>query len=298
MSGYFNKVPDEYFIEQDATCILKKDIYNNNGRLLLARGTKITKETKLRLQSMGTFQPTYANSFNDPLDFTSSPTIKEPEDMLTPVVQTFALRKNISNVQIIEQPYRILTPIMFESKGEPWWALVEAMISDSKPLYAHSIDVAIISLILAVELKFDEDAQKNLGLGAFLHDVGKLLLPKTDTEPQNSIASIDAFRDRQHCELGANTLKVFGLPELCTDIVMDHHEYLDGSGYPRGLKGNEIPREAQVVMVANILDNLTSSQSYEPPLSIDSAINRLKNEINKYPQEIVLILERVLKSSL
>ncbi len=278
MSNYFNKISDEYFMEKDSTCILKKDIYDDNGRLLLAQGTQISQETKLRLRSMGAFQPTYANHFNEGIDSISAPTAGEFEDILTPVVRTFGLRKNITNIQIIEQPYKILSPIMFESKGEPWWALVEAMISYSKPLYSHSIDVAIISLILAVELKFNEEAQKNLGLGAFLHDVGKLLLPKTDMQPQNSIANIERFRDRQHCELGANTLKVFGLPQLCTDIVLEHHEYLDGSGYPRGLKGDEISREAQVVMVANVLDNLTSSQSHEPPLSIDSAINRLKEE--------------------
>jgi len=289
-----DQIDSAFFDEQGSGYFLKKDVYDDNGNLLLAKGRKITSATKRKLENMGVFRiqkPDNSAAMAGVIPAKS----KQTPDTLVPTIQSFGRRKSIYNDHITQRPYRILTSIVFESRSNPWWVLVNAMIDYSEPLYTHSIDVAMISLMLAAELGYSNHEQWNLGLGAFLHDIGKVLLPKSIIKKQDAMMDTEPFYIQQHCELGANSLKLFDLAKECTDIVLHHHEHLDGSGYPEGLKNNEISKEAQIVMVADVLDNLSSTRPNRSAYTIDAAINVLKNDKRKYPQNLVLMLEKILK---
>ncbi len=289
-----NRVTSDMFSRQGADYILKQNIYDNNGRLLLARGERISSVRKSRLESMGIFQKGNTDVQNIDAGIMLTIESQEPENILAPAIQLFSSRKNIKNKQAVTRSSQMLSSILFESKSKNWWVLVNAMLNYSEYLYTHSIDVAMISLILANELGYSVQQQWDLGLGAFLHDIGKILLPKSLVVKEDPLTDRERFNIQQHCELGQNSLKIFNLANECTDIVLHHHEHLDGSGYPKGLTGNEISKNTQIVMIANVLDNLSSSMSSIPTQTIDSAFVSLKNSDKKYPRDMVELLQKTL----
>lgn len=275
MSKLFSKKDSEYYTE--------KDIYDIRGMLLLSKGQKITNEIKTKLEKFGKFDPEESSSADDKQDV-----------VLTSVTKKFAERMNIRDNRIIKKPNQVLSTIIFGSKTEPWWIHVKALSNYVDWLYTHSIDVAIISLMMAVELGYSDEEHFNVGLGALLHDVGKLLVPKSIIQKPGSLTAMEISLIRKHCELGRSSLEGFNLPKEYTDIVMQHHERLDGSGYPRGLKGDEICQNAKIVMIADAVDAITSFRPYRKPQTMDVAIKKLRNEEEKYSQELISLLEKIL----
>ncbi len=159
------------------------------------------------------------------------------------------------------------------------------MINYSEFLYTHSIDVAMISLILAGEMKYHDDMQWNIGIGAFLHDIGKVFLPDLGIHESGSRNENDKLYLQEHCKIGANSLKIFDFSDVCLDIVLHHHGKTEKSG--------EISKEAQIVMIADAFDNLTSEQMNRSAYTIEEAIDILKMDEKKYPQNLLLMLERI-----
>src|SRR5690606_29766557 len=87
---------------------------------------------------------------------------------------------------------------------------------------------------------------------------------------------------RQHCELGLSSLETFNIPKEFTDIIMQHHERLDGSGYPKGLKGKEISYNAQIAMVADSINAITSHRPYRDAIDIETAFRMLREDSDRY----------------
>lgn len=210
------------------------------------------------------------------------------------VIQSFGQRKGIRNERILEKPNKLLSSIIFESKNEPWWIYINALANRLSWLYTHSIDVAMMSLIIAVELGYGEKQLYNLGLGALMHDVGKLLLPKEIIEKQEPLSITEEILIQQHCELGVSSLVSFNLPHECTNIVMQHHERLDGSGYPKGLKDNEISLDSRIVMIADAIDTISAGRPSRPDVyGLDEAIRIIKSE-EGFSIVLLAMLEKIL----
>ncbi len=262
----------------------ENDIYDKNGILLLRKGQRLTDKIVTKLKSLGSYNAEETVRHND----------KQKTGSVS-IAKTFGSRRNIKNYNILERPNQVLNTILFEYKTKPWWIYVNALINYVDWLYTHSIDVAMISLIMAVELGYNDEELFNLGLGAFLHDVGKLLIPKYIIQKPKSLTDMEIAYMQQHCDLGITFLEQFRLPKECTDIVLQHHERLDGSGYPNGLKGDEISPNARIVMVADAADAITSGRPYKKPKEMDAAIRILRNEAEKYPQDLIDVLEKILK---
>lgn len=262
----------------------KKDIYDQNGFLLLAKGQKTTDAIIAKLKKRGCYEEEALIHSN----------VKQSAATF-PAVLELGKRMNIRNDRILEHTSKVLSTVIFESKTKPWWIYVNVLSNHLDWLYTHSIDVAIISLMIAVELGYNEDELWNLGLGAFLHDVGELLIPKPIIQKPGPLNELERDFIRQHCELGKSSLEPYGLPEACVDIVMQHHERLDGSGYPKGLKGDDICRNAKIVMIADVVDGITSGRPYKPIEEMEAAIKTLRRDKEKYSQEYVSVLEKILE---
>jgi putative nucleotidyltransferase with HDIG domain len=282
----------DFFIIEDSEYYTAQDIYDNRGMLLLSKGQKVTDDMKNRLEKLGI----NLDEPNDDDDKQSM--IFTPDDMQSVVLGTitreFREKMNIRDNCILEKPNEVLINIIFESKNEPWWIYVNALSNYLDWLYTHSIDVALISLILAVELGYSDEELHNLGIGTLLHDVGKLLIPKSILQKPGSLSDMEMCLIRQHCELGVSSLEGFNLHKEYMDIVMQHHERLDGSGYPKGLTGGQICRNAKIVMIADSVDAITSYRPYRQLQSMDAALRIMRREKEKYPQELVLLLKKIL----
>lgn len=163
-------------------------------------------------------------------------------------------------------------------------------------VYEHSVNVALISTILAVELGYDEKSMRELCIGALLHDIGKLLIPKAILQKPGKLNEAEMEIMRQHSVLGYNIIANLDMRSGSKAIVLQHHERLDGSGYPFGLFKNSISEGSKIVMLADTLDAMTSCRPYRKALTADSAIEIIKDEKGKYSEDILDILNWLIGS--
>ncbi|MBA5764565.1 HD-GYP domain-containing protein [Vibrio sp. 404] len=133
--------------------------------------------------------------------------------------------------------------------------------TEFEDIYFHSLNVAVLAMLIGKAKKLDADNIKQLAFAALFHDMGKVKIPTailrkhtTLTEPEQNYLNL-------HTKYGvelANSIESF--PESALNVIANHHELLDGSGYPAGLKGDEIDTFTQIITVANAYDNLCHHQ--------------------------------------
>ena len=261
----------------------KKDIYGKDGVLLLAKGQLITETTIEKLERIGVLD----ESSEDYQDVTQSLLISRSADKIKE-------KLNVKNDNLLLNATEILDTIIFESKAHAWSIFINVLSNYVDWVYSHSINVAIVSLMIAGQLNYNENELWNIGLGAFLHDVGMILIPKDIIQKPGPLDEQEMLTVQQHCDLGVSSVKSMELPQECIDIISQHHERLDGSGYPNALDADNISRNAKIVMVADVADALTSYRSYRKAHNISTAIKYLKSNHEEFPQDIVVLLEKLM----
>jgi putative nucleotidyltransferase with HDIG domain len=149
----------------------------------------------------------------------------------------------------------------------------------NKTLYSHSINVAAYTINFLKHLNIKElDVIENVGFAAFLHDIGKIELDYELINKDGSLTEQEWEKIKKHTELGLKKIvKFFPENKLLQNIIMHHHEYIDGSGYPAGLKGEDVSIEIQVVSIANIFENLRNREN----LNAFRAFERIKEYKDK-----------------
>ncbi|MCK7593353.1 HD-GYP domain-containing protein [Pseudomarimonas salicorniae] len=122
----------------------------------------------------------------------------------------------------------------------------------------HALNVTVLSVLLGRACGYDTESLRQIGLGALLHDIGKLELPDRLRWADEGTAGGPAERRlfQQHVEHGVRLVRPLGLPPIAEEIILQHHEHADGSGYPAGLFGESIGLGARVVSLVNQYDNL------------------------------------------
>jgi putative nucleotidyltransferase with HDIG domain len=135
----------------------------------------------------------------------------------------------------------------------------------------HSKRVTAFTINLARAMGLSSDSTRTIARGAFLHDIGKIAIPDAILFKPVALTADEEVVMRQHCLKGYEILKKVSFVAEAAEIVYCHHERYDGTGYPRGLKGDEIPLGARIVAVANTLDVITSDQPYRPAQSFAAA---------------------------
>ncbi|HBG48309.1 MAG TPA: hypothetical protein DDW90_02135 [Cyanobacteria bacterium UBA9971] len=145
--------------------------------------------------------------------------------------------------------------------------------------FSHTVNVSAMSTALGITLGLYENELKELALGALLHDIGKMLLPK---DILNKSAKLDAEEFeiiKSHSLIGYRyILDNINLPDKIAKVALDHQENYDGNGYPNGLKGTEINFYAQITAIADVYDALTSNKVYKRAVDSDKAIDIMLSE--------------------
>ncbi|MEA2248814.1 MAG: hypothetical protein QOH46_3343 [Solirubrobacteraceae bacterium] len=145
----------------------------------------------------------------------------------------------------------------------------------------HCAAVAAFSRDLAVELGMSKREQELAHTAGLLHDIGKFALSDRVMERGGKLLDSDWRGVRRHPDIGAELLRDIGVYGPVAEIVRAHHERIDGRGYPRGLKGAEIPPIARVVAVAEVYDTLTAPDTYRTPMTSFEALNELRRVAGK-----------------
>lgn len=146
------------------------------------------------------------------------------------------------------------------------------------PTSVHSLNVCILALTFGAHLGLEREELEHIGLGALLHDTGKLFMPAEIRDKAGALTDAEWAIAQRHPRDGYDILVEKGdFPGPVLDIVRLHHERLDGSGYPFGRVGVELPLHVRVVALANAYDSLTSERVYRAAMPADKALQQLYN---------------------
>jgi putative nucleotidyltransferase with HDIG domain len=176
-------------------------------------------------------------------------------------------------------------------------ALVLHLISqagtEQESMYFHVLNVSILAMMLAKNLKYSAEEVKWVGLGAMFHDIGKLKIPSQILRKTTALTTPEQNFIKLHPKLGLELLNLTKeFPPEAKVIVEQHHEYLDGTGYPAELKANEIHKLARVVAVVNEFDNLCHptdmTQARSPHHALSVMFKTMKGKLGDLEMKVMI----------
>lgn len=141
--------------------------------------------------------------------------------------------------------------------------------------YFHSLNVTVLSLTLAKALGMGENESRDLGMGALFHDLGKIEIPPKILMKREPLTKSELSFYEMHCEYGFDIATRAGLSKQSAEIAMQHHEYVDGSGYPGKLKADKISRLSKIVCIVNVYDNLCNPHRLDDALTPHEALSHM-----------------------
>ena len=155
---------------------------------------------------------------------------------------------------------------------------VATTLSEMRDPYTagHERRVAEIAVAIGAELGWDERRQEGLKVAGHLHDVGKITVPAEILAKPGKLTSIEYQLIKAHPQAGYDVLKDVEFPWPVAEVALQHHERIDGSGYPQGLKGEAIMLEARIMAVADVVEAMATHRPYRPGLGIDMALAEIE----------------------
>jgi PAS domain S-box-containing protein len=156
-------------------------------------------------------------------------------------------------------------------------ALVTALGEMRDPYTAgHEERVAELAIAIGREMDLSPDQIEGLRVSGHLHDVGKIRVPAEILVKPSGLSALETAMLREHPATGYDILKGVDFPWPVAQVALQHHERMDGSGYPNGLKGDEILLEARIVMVADVVESMSSHRPYRAALGVDAALYEIE----------------------
>jgi len=151
----------------------------------------------------------------------------------------------------------------------------------------HQKRVASISLAIAKQMGFSNKRLDTVRIASILHDIGKINLPTEILCKPGKLATCEYNLIKIHAEAGYQILKRIDFPDEIAEIVYQHHETMDGNGYPRGLKDEEILTEARILRVADVVEAISADRPYRPSNEISEALAEIEENNNgRYDPQI------------
>lgn len=183
--------------------------------------------------------------------------------------------------QILEDEVRARTAEVRRREEEIALRLISAAGHRDEETGEHIKRIGLYSVVIASDLGWDEEKIEHLRVGAPMHDVGKIGIPDRILRKPGRLSAAEYEVIKQHPRIGAGILGGSQIPLLqtATDIALCHHEKWDGTGYPAGLRGREIPEAARVVAIADVYDALSNDRVYRamyPGKEVLEIMNRKK----------------------
>lgn len=160
----------------------------------------------------------------------------------------------------------------------------------------HQRRVAQLCYEISIKMGLSEEVIKDLYLSALVHDIGKIKVPAEILMNPHELRSVERALIEEHVSVGYSILKRIKYFENIPEIVYQHHERLDGSGYPRGLCSSEIRIESKIIMVADVVEAMTNIRPYRAALGLDKALKEIDNNKNTlYDKKVVEVCINLFK---
>ena len=152
----------------------------------------------------------------------------------------------------------------------------------------HQERVTALACAIASEMGLARDRADGLRVAALLHDIGKMSVPAEILSKPGKLTGVEFSLVQEHPQTAHEIVKGIEFPWPIAEIILQHHERLDGSGYPRGLKGEAISQEAKILAVADVVEAMASHRPYRPALGVDKALEEVEREAGVlYDPEVV-----------
>ncbi|MFF2531200.1 HD-GYP domain-containing protein [Brevibacillus sp. NPDC058079] len=248
-----------------------KPIYTDNGTVLIGEGVSLTQRMIDSLSNRGVGMVYIKDKLTADLTITEDIPMELRIEASKSINETFSSisdsnhkwNKVVDNLNT-DKLQQVLKTMIAELKksGSALSLLTNIHIHDNY-VFAHSVNVTIYTLAMAVKLGLDDKKLNDLAIGGMLHDIGKTMIPLEILNKKDKLTNEEFNEIKRHTEYGFEILRgQSSVPLLAAHCAFQHHEKLDGTGYPRKLKGNEIHQYAKIMAIADVFDALTSHRSY------------------------------------
>ncbi|EPR34219.1 putative PAS/PAC sensor protein [Alkalidesulfovibrio alkalitolerans DSM 16529] len=174
-----------------------------------------------------------------------------------------------------------------------------AITSEKRDPYTagHQQRVAQLACTVAAEMGLDEDMIEGIRVAGLLHDIGKIYVPAEILSKPARLTTMEMGIMKTHSEVGYDILKEVPFPWPVADIVLQHHERMDGSGYPNGLSGEEMLVQSRIISVADVVEAMSSHRPYRAALGIERALEEIsRNKGKLYDPDMVDICLRLFRN--
>lgn len=247
--------------------VLGRSILSSDGKILLRAGITLTSQYINKLRELGVF---YVYIDDDRLD-----------DIRVEDERLLELKKDtIKNMSFIMKNVNNCSKLEFKKSLRKVEELIEYIIDDGEVntslydiktydnyTYLHSIDTGIMAAFMGLGFNLRDSELKELGIGAILHDIGKTRIDYKIINKAGALTEEEFIEIKKHPVYGAELLKKnYSISDNVIKIVEQHHERVDGRGYPWGLQGKEISKSASLVSVCDVYDAVINDRSYRKKL--------------------------------
>ncbi|WP_313800181.1 HD-GYP domain-containing protein [Cytobacillus sp.] len=258
---------------------LGKSIYQENGRVLLKKGTYLTESLIRKLMNFNVFTVYVEDEMSDGIEIVDSIPEElrvEAMNVITEGLDEIAglnpskskleqMAKSGRAIRSMQKIYKDILSSLTENR-KALNLLATTKVYENH-VYTHSLNVSIYACQLAIENGLPLKNIEEIGLGAMLHDIGKIYIPKEILNKPGKLTEEEYVQMQSHCELGFDHLKrIHEIPLTVAHCALQHHERIDGTGYPRGLQNHEIHKYAKILSVADVFDAVTSHREYRPAM--------------------------------
>ncbi len=260
--------------------ILGRTLYNSQGTALLHKGSVLNDTVIKRVRDHGYVSIYVKDEFENDLEDLVKPEIRQKAvNILRDSFRDFDKYIKYMNSNIKVTP--TLLAKMRNEFAEGVEAAAEELVSEvlrnkevtinivdikcmDSYTYQHSVNVCILALAVGIEMELNQYQLTDLAVGALLHDIGKTVIPMEILMKEGKLTDDEYEMIKEHSALGYEYLKRnIMICGLAKQIVYQHHERIDGRGYPRGLVGDQIHKYAKIVSVCDVYDALTSDRVYK-----------------------------------
>ncbi len=233
-----------------------------------------------------------------PYEVSSSPFIKDKE-----VIGVLYIARNISKRKEVENKLKNSLNELRKTMNATIMTMAKVVETRDPYTAGHQRNVSRLATSIAEEIGLTEKEKEGIRVASLLHDIGKLDIPSDLLSKPRKLTEVEFNLIKSHCEIGADILKNIDFPWPISRLILQHHERLDGSGYPKGLTGKEIDIGAKIIAVADVVEAMSSHRPYRPALGLEKALQEVQNNSGiLYDQDIVkactyLIREKELQFS-
>ncbi|MFZ1035578.1 MAG: PAS domain S-box protein, partial [Smithella sp.] len=186
------------------------------------------------------------------------------------------ITRDITERKKAEAKLKLTLDSLRRAVGTTIQVLVSAVESRDTYTSGHQSRSADLACVIAAEIGLDQDKIEGIHMAGIIHDIGKLSIPAEILSKPTKLTELQFSLIKQHSRSGYEMLKNVESPWPLAEIVYQHHERLDGSGYPRNLKGDEILIEARIMAVADVVEAMASHRPYRPTLGIEAALEEIE----------------------